>query len=547
MNTLTMSSVTSAEQQQSFRRFVGICLVMAAVKLAIQIVGNIVAQRAGYGIFRDEMYYLMCGRHLAFGYVDQPPMVALQARLTEILFGFHHMATLRLISGIAGAAEVFLTGALVWAMGLAIGTGSRRFAAALAMIGVIGAGVYLGIDSYLSMNSFDPVFWMTCTLALIRIATVDQLPGAERVMQRTSRFWWIVLGVSAGLGLENKASEVFFLVAVLIALLLSPQRRMLASRWFAVSVAIIVALALPNLLWQIHYHFPTLEWLVAVSHTDKDVKLPPLQFLWAQVMMLSPWTIFLWVSGVIWLLVSKAARPLRFLGVLYLVFLPLMMALHAKDYYLAPIYPVYFAGGAMWRLPANRRSAVRTGLASAYAVVLVLGTALILPLSMPILSPQRFLAYTKALRFQPKDSENHGATILPQFYADRFGWQGMVEQVGQIYNSLPPEDRAVTGIFASNYGQASAINLLGSKYGLPEAISGHQNYWLWGWHGYTGQEMIIVTEATPEEMAQYYASCKVAAVRDNPLAMPWEKGPIYLCHGRKTSYAADWKDQKYYH
>jgi hypothetical protein len=543
MTTVSVQPDAVVAERESFRHFVWICLALAAVKLAIQVVGNAYSQHIGYGIFRDEMYYLMCGRHLAFGYVDQPPMVALQARLTEILFGFHHMATLRLISGTAGAAKVFLTGALVWAMGLAIGTGSRRAAAALAMLGVIAGGVYLGIDSYLSMNSFDPVFWMTCALALIRIATVYKTPGAEWV----ARFWWIVLGVSAGLGLENKASEVFFLVAVLIALLLSPQRRMLASRWFGVSVAIIVALALPNLLWQIHYHFPTLEWLVAVSHSDKDVKLPPLRFLIAQIMMLTPWTIFLWLPGVIWLLVSKAARPLRFLGVLYLIFLPMMMALHAKDYYLAPIYPLYFAAGAVWRLPFNRRGAVRNWLAGMYAVVLVAGIALILPLSMPILSPQTFLAYTKALHFQPKDSENHAATILPQFYADRFGWQEMVEQVGGIYNSLPPEERAVTGIFAGNYGQASAINVLGAKYGLPFAISGHQNYWLWGWHGYTGQEMIIVTEATPEEMAEYYASCKVAGVRDNPLAMPWEKGPIYLCRGRKTSYAADWKDQKYYH
>jgi len=543
MTTVAVQTDAPVTERDSFRRFVWICLALAGVKLAIQVAGNAVAQHMGYGIFRDEMYYLMCGRRLAFGYVDQPPMVALQARLTEILFGYDHMATLRLISGIAGAAKVFLTGALVWAIGLAIGTGSRRFAAALAMLGVIGAGVYMGIDSYLSMNSFDPVIWMTCTLALIRIATVYETPGSERLV----RFWWIVLGVSAGLGLENKASEVFYLVPVLIALLLSPQRKMLASRWFGVSVLVIVALGLPNLLWQIHYHFPTLEWLVDVSHTDKDVKLPPLQFLNAQFMMLTPWTIVLWLSGVIWLLVSKAAKPLRFLGVLYLVFLPMMMALHAKDYYLAPIYPVYFAAGAVWRLPANRRSGFRNGLAGVYAVLLVLGTLLILPLSMPVLTPQRFLAFTKALHFQPKDSENHAATILPQFYADRFGWQEMVEKVGRIYNSLPPEERAVTGIFAGNYGQASAINVLGAKYGLPVAISGHQNYWLWGWHGYTGQEMIIITEATPAEMAQYYASCNVADVRDNPLAMPWEKGPIYLCHGRITSYAADWKDEKYYH
>jgi 4-amino-4-deoxy-L-arabinose transferase-like glycosyltransferase len=300
-----MNSADSTEGRASFRRFVGICLAIAAVKLAIQIVGNILAQRAGYGIFRDEMYYLICGRHLAFGYVDQPPMVALQARATDLLFGYDHMWSLRLLSGIAGAMKVFLTGALVWAMG------GKRTAAALAMLGVTVAGVYLGIDSYLSMNSFEPVFWMPCALALIRIAQAESLPGSDRIV----RNWWIVLGVSAGLGLENKANEVFFLVAVLIALLLTPQRRILASRWFGVAVAIMVALALPNLLWQVHNHWPTLEWLIGISKSDKDVKLPPLQFLVGQVMMLTPWTVALWLSGVVWLLVSKTARLFRFLGV----------------------------------------------------------------------------------------------------------------------------------------------------------------------------------------------------------------------------------------
>src|SRR5580658_10369565 len=254
MSTLSSQNAASTDQRASFRRFVGICLAMAALKLAIQIVGNILAQRAGYGIFRDEMYYLICGRHLAFGYVDQPPMVALQARLTDILFGYDHMATLRLLSGLAGAAKVFFTGALVWAMG------GRRRAAALAMLGVTVAGVYTGIDSYLSMNSFEPVFWMPCALALIRIVQLQEIPDSDRAI----RNWWLVLGVSAGLGLENKANEVFFLVALLIALLLTPQRRLLASRWFGLAIAIIVALALPNLLWQIHYHWPTLEWLVGI-------------------------------------------------------------------------------------------------------------------------------------------------------------------------------------------------------------------------------------------------------------------------------------------
>ncbi|HEX3660594.1 MAG TPA: glycosyltransferase family 39 protein [Acidobacteriaceae bacterium] len=545
MSTATPQTAASGSRPESFRRFVWICLAFAALKLAIQVVGNILAQHAGYGIFRDEMYYLICGRHLAFGYVDQPPMVALQARLSELLFGYNQMWSLRLISALAGAATVFFTGALVWAMR------GTRAAAALAMLGVTVAGVYLGLDSFLSMNSFEPVFWMLCALALIRIAAEHAVPGREPRV----RFWWIVLGISAGLGLENKDNIVFFLVAVLIALLLTPQRRILASRGFAVALALIVAIALPNLLWQIHYHFPTLEWLVDVSHSNKDVKPPPLAFLGGQLLMLTPWTAPLWITGLVWLFFARRARPLLFLGVLYLVFLGLMMALHAKDYYLAPIYPLYFAAGAVCWLPAStsgppppsRSRPLRTALISAYALLLCIGFVLTVPFSIPVLRPHPLVTWMKTMRFQGNDSENHAPTVLPQFYADRFGWHEMVEKVAHVYNALPPQERAVTGIFAGNYGEASAINLFGPKYGLPVAISGHQTYWLWGPHGYTGQEMIIITGESLADLKPYYASCQVMAKLDNPLAMPWEHKDIDLCRGRFRSYQADWKDFKYYY
>jgi hypothetical protein len=520
------------------RSFLWLCAAFALLKLAIQVIGNIVAQHAGYGIFRDEMYYLICGRHLAFGYVDQPPMAALQARISELLFGYNHTWSLRLISALAGAAKVFLTGLIVRAFG-----GGKR-AAALAMLGVIVVGVYLGIDGYLSMNSFEPVFWMTCTLALIHIIQADSV---QPRLQNAIRNWWIVFGVSAGLGLENKDNIIFFLIAALVALLLVPQRRILGSRWCGIAILLIVLLALPNLLWQIHYHFPTLEWLIDVKKSGKDVKLPPVKFLLAQVMMLNPFTLPLWLSGLVWLLVAKAARSWRFLGVLYLVFLPMMMALNAKDYYLAPIYVIYFAAGAVCWLAWAQSVTWRNALAGLYALLLVFAFIRSVPFSIPVLPPQRFLAYEQKLGFKPKDSEVHAATPLPQFYADRFGWHEMVEKVARIYNSLPPDQRAVTGIYTGNYGEASAINLFGPQYGLPVAISGHQNYWLWGPHGYTGQEMIIINGATLDEMKQYYDSCVIAAQLDNPWSMPWEKGPVFLCHGRKGTYEADWKDFKHYH
>jgi hypothetical protein len=223
------------------------------------------------------------------------------------------------------------------------------------------------------------------------------------------------------------------------------------------------------------------------------------------------------------------------------------MALNAKDYYLAPIYVVYFAAGAVCWFAWARNLAWRNVIAGLYAVLLVVAFIFFVPFSIPVLPPKQFLAYEQKLGFKPKDSEVHAATPLPQFYADRFGWHEMVEKVARIYNSLPPDQRAITGIYTGNYGEASAINVFGPRYGLPIAISGHQNYWLWGPHGYTGQEMIIINGATLDEMKPYYDSCVIAGQLDNPLSMPWEQGPIFLCHGRKGSYKADWKDFKYYH
>ena len=542
MSTLAVNRAVTAEQRHSFRDFVGVCLGMAALKLAIQIVGNILAQRAGYGIFRDEMYYLICGRHLAFGYVDQPPMVALQARLTDILFGYDHMWSLRLFSALAGAFKVFLTGALVWAMGLSSPVGNRR-AAALAMLGAIVAGVYLGIDSFLSMNSFEPVFWIPCALALVRIVQEHGVPGRERIV----RNWWIVLGVSAGLGLENKWNELFFLIAVLIALLLTPQRRILASRWFALALAIMIALALPNLLWEAHYHWPTVEWLVGVSKSNKDVKLPPLQFLGGQIMMLNPFTFPLWISGVLWLLIARAAKPFRFLGVLYPVFLLIMMALHAKDYYLAPVYVIYYAAGGICLLQGERVPVWRNVLRAGYVLLLCFGFVRSVPFSIPVLPPQQFVAYEKKIGFTPKDSENHDATVLPQFYADRFGWHEMVDKVARIYNSLPPQERAVAGIYTDNYGEASAINVLGQKDELPAAISTHQSYWIWGPGNYSGQVMIVISGASLTRLDKYFGSCQAEAQLDQPLSMPWEKKPVYVCRSGNATFAADWKDLKNYY
>jgi MFS family permease len=525
-------AASSAADGCTLRQALLLAGLFALLKFAIHLGANLWEAHIGWGYFRDEMYYILCGRHLDWGYVDHGPIIALQARAAIALFGTS-LAGIRMFSALAGAAAVFLTGIIGWALG------GNRSAQALAMLGLLLAPEFLGLDSFLSMNSFEAAFWMLAIFAVLML-----LRGART--QRSLTGWWIVFGLAGGIGIENKPSMVVFLVALLIGLLFTPERRIIFSRGAALGVALIILLALPNLLWQIHNHFPTLEFIHNGKVDHKNIVMSPLQFLGAQVMMLNPLSMFLWVPGVIWLLVSRRSRDLRFLGWTYVVFLALMFATRdAKDYYLAAIYPAIFAaGGVCWQALLKRRS---TGwLVPAYAIALLIGGMIALPMSLPVLRPQQWLDYTARmhLRNTAENMENEATSAFPQFYADRFGWQEMVDQVTRIYSALPAGDKARAGILCSNYGEASAINFLSR--GLPFAISGHNNYWIWGPHGETGQVMIVINGASLDEMRKYYDSVEIAGVMNHPYAMPYEHRNIYLCRGRKGSIVKDWPEFKKY-
>jgi hypothetical protein len=483
----------------------------------------------GYGYFRDEMYYILCGRHLAWGYVDHGPLVALQARLAETLFG-RSLVGLRMFAALGGGMRVFLTGLLAWALG------GRRAAQVLAMICVIVTPAYLGGDSYLSMNSMESMFWMTSLLAVVLIWR----GGSERL--------WLLFGVSAGLGLLNKPSMTFFLVALLIALLVTPQRRMLKTPWMLAGVGLMLVIVLPNLLWEAHNHWPTWEFLQNGKKEHKNVLLGPIPFLLSQLREMDPLNVLVWLPGLVWLL---RRAQWRWLGIMFLVFLGMMMALHAKDYYVIPIYPVLFAaGGLAWeswqRGSARLRNPKRMFGFPVLESLLVLTMLLILPMSNPVLAPKQWLAYTGAMHLRDKASktENMETGPLPQFYADRFGWQEEVNEVERIYNSLSPEEQKKVTILCSNYGEASAINFLG--HGLPVAISGHNNYWLWGPHGATGEVLIAINGATMAEMLESYRQVQVAGRMQTEWSMPYENRDIFLARGRKENLSKDWADFKHY-
>lgn len=480
-----------------------------------------------YGYFRDELYFLDCGRHLDWGYVDHAPLIGLVARLALMLGGSLH--ALRIFPAVAGALLVALTMLMAWRLG------AGRFGQGLAGLAVLVAPIYLGVDSILSMNAFEPLFWMGCVYLLIRI-----------IQSGDSRLW-IGVGALAGLGLMNKHSTVFFLLALAAGVLLTPLRAELRKAWPWLAVAIALLIFLPNVVWQIAHGFPTLEDLQNVAREGKNVVLGPLEFIVQQIILLHPVLFPLWLAGLVWLFAGSGSRY-RVLGWTFIVLAVALFVMKGKNYYLAPIYPMLFAAGATWLdegLARWRATAGRAWPKAAIAGLVLVTGAATAPLALPILPPERFVAYEEALGFAPPKTERAHQGPLPQLFGDQFGWEELVAEVARIYNSLPAEERARTAIFANNYGEAGAINLFGPRHGLPPAVSAHQTHFFWGPRGYRG-DIVIVLQGDRDELAQAFESVEQAGEHHHPWGMEEENNPIYLCRGLKTPLAELWPRLKHW-
>jgi hypothetical protein len=466
----------------------------------------------GYGYFRDELYFNVCGHHLDWGYVDQPPLVAVAAWLGRHLFG-DTLFAVRFFPAV-------LSGVLVWlAAAIARGMGGKTFAQFFACLAVLTAPLYVGMFSYLSTDTFQPIAWMGCAYITLRI-----LNGESPKL-------WLVFGLVAGLGLEWKHAMLFFGAAFFAALLLVPERRAFREKWILLGGLVAFLIFLPNLIWEYRHNWATYELLQNIAHSGKNVVLGPGQYFLRQVVMLEPFGAPLWLAGLVWLFFARGGKRWRVLAWTYVILFVLFVAMKAKDYYLGPAYPMLFAAGAvaLERWTESRRRWLRT----AYAVLLVMGGLLLAPFAKPLLPVEKFIAYEEALHLAPHSTENIRLSKLPQQYADSFGWQEMADSVAAAYNRLTPEERSRCALYGGNYGEAGALDVLGRKYGLPPAISGHQNYFLWGPRGYTGECMIIIGD-NRETIEREFEQFELLPRLHNPYAIPYEdEKPIWLCRRPK--------------
>jgi 4-amino-4-deoxy-L-arabinose transferase-like glycosyltransferase len=484
-----------------------------------------------YGYFRDALYYLACSEHLDWGYVDQPPLIAGLGWVARHTLGTS-LPALLFWPALAGAARIVLTAAFARELG------AGRFGTVLAALLGAAPAVWYILDHQFAMNALEPVFWTGCAYVILGMIKTGNLK------------LWLAFGALAGLGLENKYSIAVFGFGLLAGLLLTPQRKLLLTPWLFAGGVVALLIFLPNLLWNIHHHWPFLELMHNIRASGKDVALSPLAFLGQQILIMGPLTFPFWLTGLIFYLFSRDAKPFRAFGWAFAITIAFFLMAHGKNYYSAPVYIIVLAGGAVAaeRLLSaplfDRRPRLRAILKPLAFAWLIAGVLLVLPAFLPVLPIEGYLRFQEHLPFTiPRAEHSHMGAALPQYYADEFNWLEMVQAVARVYHTLTPEEQAKTAIFTDNYGEAAAVDFWGAKYGLPKAICGHQNYFLWGPRNYTG-EIVIRVGAAIDDVKSGYETVAVAATIENPYALYYETRPILLCRGRKESYQTHWGSVK---
>jgi hypothetical protein len=490
--------------------------VAAVLATVVHALGN-----PHYGFFRDELYFIVCGRHPALGYVDQPPLTPLLAALSQS-FGTS-LFLLRLIPAFCAGLVAYVSCLFTEELGGGV------FSEVLTAIVVTLAPVLVANEMRLTPDMLEIALWPLAALFVLRI-----VKGASPKL-------WLAAGAVVGIAAWSKYSVAFFAVAVIVGLLLTPQRRILASRWFAAGCALALAIILPDFWWQAVHHFPMIQVL------DNDsgqfiVTGPP--FIVQQIFIMNPALSVVWVTGLVTM--ARAAHT-RWLAWAYAFVILSMMALNAKNYYPAAVYPYLVAAGAV-AIESWTRATVRARAAIAAGALAVSLPAV--PFVLPVLPLQNYLAYQnavgRALHVDFGLPDDPRTTVPIQYYADMLGWPKMVAQVAAVYESLPPSQRARAAIFASNFGEASAVDVYGPAFGLPHAISGNNNFWLWGPQSYTGSTVIEINE-DPAKVRRYFEHVRVAAIFRDPHAMAYENDvPILVCSGIKEPLAVLWPHLRVY-
>src|SRR5262245_25557117 len=486
--------------------------VLLALSAAVLVVHLLTGGR--YGFHRDELATLDDARHLACGYVAYPPVTPFFGWISLKLFGTS-LAGFRFFAAVSTSIAIVLTGLMARALGGQ--AGAQALAASAAMPFVLAAGTLM------QYVSFDYLAWVSCSYFFVLLCK-----------SRDPR-WWFAIGGCIGLGMLTKYSIVVCVLAIVAGVLFTDLRAHFRSKWLWFGVAISLLIFLPNLIWQIRNDFVSLDFLRHIH--ERDVRIGRTKDFLPDQVKLTPFTLPLAVLGLCFYFASKTGRRFRAIGFLYLIPLIVFLVAKGRGYYLAPAYPVLYAGGAVFgaELIANLRPVLRISLGwlawASVVTTIVFAAAYFVP-------------------FAPVDSVwAQRAFEFNEDFREEIGWPELVQKLAQIRDSLGPSTRTRVAILTGNYGEAGAINLYGKEYGLSEAICGTNSFWARG-YGDPPPETLIVIGFSREFGDRYFESCELAGRITNKYDVANEENTdhpdILVCRHLRESWPEFWKKFRRY-
>jgi hypothetical protein len=460
-------------------------------------------QDAVWGPHRDEFLYLAEAQHMAWGYMEAPPLLSVFAWLTNLLGGA--MWVIKLWPSLAGALTYLLVGRLV------LHLGGRWFALVLAWMPFV-AGVWLRMHFLFQPNFLDILWWTAMAYGLIRF-------------QQTGRpLYLYVAGVSFGLGMLSKYTMAFYATGVLAGVLLVWDRKMLANRHFYYAIGLGFLLFLPNLLWEMRHGFPIVYHMKALEGGQLQY-LSPWTFLTDQLLY-NVATFFTWTTGLFWV---GRTKQYRWVAWAFVVTIALLLLGHGKSYYSQGAYPVLFAFGAVW-LEARANKWWKVGMLAFSLLVGIRLVPLLLPFKAPASLADYYIHHPLARKvgfLRWEDRQDHA---LPQDFADMLSWEEMTQKVAAAYASLDSTEKAHTLLFCDNYGEAGAVNYYGPKYHLPPAYSDNASFLYWMPEDYDRFDVLLLVTDDRQEMEhrflREFKSVRLAGTIVNPYAR--EEGSLII-------------------
>ncbi|MCU7493886.1 MAG: glycosyltransferase family 39 protein [Ignavibacteria bacterium] len=511
-----------------------ILLSLSLLTLLIHFFTNAVT---GFGIFRDEFYYLACSRRLTAGYVDQPPLSIFLLALSRMVFG-DSLFAIRIFPALSGAFSVFLTGLIVQRLG------GGKFAVVLASICYIAAPVFLAMNNIYSMNAFDILLWTAAFYILILLFEENASP------QKKTTGYWIWLGIILGLGLLNKISILWFGTGLFLALLTRQYRHFLKTPGPYTAALIAFLLFIPFVIWNIEHGLAHLEFMENASGI-KYRSVTPLDLLSGQILLMLPFSLPVWIAGVYYFFSDKKGKTFRAIGIIYLATIAILVVnWHSKPEYAAPAYPVLFAGGSILIEKFLSKKHLRR-LSYAFSVIIAVGGILLSPFCLPFLPVKTFVGYSRMTGIQPGGNEGKKLSSLPQIYADMFGWENMARTVSEVYLALPEGERRSAFVFAQNYGEASALEYYGKKYPLPKVVCPHNSFWLWQWEelknrpNLSNYRTVIIIGGRKEDHMRVLEKVEQKGFIKSEFAMPYENNlPVYVGNSFRLPLKTIWESEK---